>query len=352
MAKKHSIMARTGGIAFAASLLASPVMASPFTDLFIFGDSLVDAGNTQAAVLASTGGTVDPTPAEAGYFMGRFTNGPDYTDLLSQSLFGTLTTASLFGGDNFSFGGARARDNTLDATPDPDGGDPTPTGDTLPDLVAQVDAFIASGKAAGEGSLAVINVGGNDLFDLTFGNTNGLSAEDFTDEIIEAITSQVERLDEAGVGNILVAGIPDVGGVPIVLEAGLGDAGRANSLEVAPMLEDALAELDLDANLSTFDFIGLFDDVLANLEVFGLPADLDLTTPCLVGTGGGAPDVDCTSFAFFDGVHVTAPFHEIIFDEVSSILGLDAVDVPAPGAVGLMLFGLGGLVAARRRNAA
>ncbi|WP_222873363.1 SGNH/GDSL hydrolase family protein [Hankyongella ginsenosidimutans] len=102
-----------------AALLAATVLAAigaavtakaaTVSGLYVFGDSLVDAGNTQALVL-SVGGS-DPTPASVGYFNGHFTNGYDYTDLLSIRLTGAPTVAALQGGANFAFGGARTRDN-------------------------------------------------------------------------------------------------------------------------------------------------------------------------------------------------------------------------------------------------
>ena len=50
----------------------------------------------------------------------------------------------------FAFGGARAADN----------------GDSIPDLGAQIGAFLASGLTLGTNPLAVIWVGGNDFRDL------------------------------------------------------------------------------------------------------------------------------------------------------------------------------------------
>lgn len=88
------------------------------------------------------------TPAAAqGYFQGRFTNGYDYTDLLSIDLFGTPTVASSLGGNNFAFGGARAT-----------------TTSGVPDLQEQLALFSLSGKAVDPSGLYVLNFGGNDIF--------------------------------------------------------------------------------------------------------------------------------------------------------------------------------------------
>ena len=97
----------TAALGAAGLALAAPAQADRdtprYTSLTVFGDSLVDAGNIRALGLGAN-------PAQ-GYFMGRFTNGYDYTDLLSIALFGTPTMPSLgplAGGTNFAYGGARA----------------------------------------------------------------------------------------------------------------------------------------------------------------------------------------------------------------------------------------------------
>ena len=64
--------------------IAAPALAAAPTSIVVFGDSLVDAGN---AYIGTGGLTAQPS---LGYFNGRFTNGPEYTDLLSQRLFGCL----------------------------------------------------------------------------------------------------------------------------------------------------------------------------------------------------------------------------------------------------------------------
>ena len=66
-------------LAAAAAAIAVPAQAQQatpnYSSLTVFGDSLVDAGN-----IRKLGFGADPAQ---GYFDGRFTNGYDYTDLLS-----------------------------------------------------------------------------------------------------------------------------------------------------------------------------------------------------------------------------------------------------------------------------
>lgn len=98
--------------------------ATTFSDLFVFGDSLIDTGNVQAAAVGA--GFDDPAAASFGYFEGRFANGLNLADIVNLAIEGTPLTGSLFGGDNYAFGGARARDN----------------GDFVPDLGLQVGAHL------------------------------------------------------------------------------------------------------------------------------------------------------------------------------------------------------------------
>ena len=93
-------------LAVAALLIAGPAAAAAQPDqVIVFGDSLVDAGN----IFIATGGfaptNIYNNPSQ-GYFPGRFTNGPDYTDLLSQRLYGHYMVPSLAGDSDYAFGGA------------------------------------------------------------------------------------------------------------------------------------------------------------------------------------------------------------------------------------------------------
>jgi outer membrane lipase/esterase len=308
-------------------VIGSAANAAAYSNLFVFGDSLVDAGNTQLAVLAAGG--ANPAPASSGYYQGRFTNGPDYTDLLSQALFNRFTTASLAGGNNFSFGGALARDN----------------GDLLPDLRAQVGLYFGrSGGAADPTALYVINVGGNDLFAAV---RNPALLATFQADTINVITSQIRALNAAGARNILVTGLPNVGGSPVVSSQGAAAsaAARAISVQFNGLLQQSLDGLTLEAGtkLFRFDYISFFDNVTANLSANGLPANLDTLTPCTVAQPNN-PNPDCTRYAFFDSVHPEARFQRLAFNTIAGLVG-----VPEPMTVSLFAVGLVGLGIARRR---
>ncbi|MBY0400638.1 hypothetical protein K2X89_10105, partial [Myxococcota bacterium] len=141
-------------------LAAFDASALGFTNLIVFGDSLVDQGNVQA--LAVGNGLADPAPASFGYFEGRFTNGINPADVVNQQIEGTNTVGALFGGDNFAFGGARARND----------------GDPVPDLVFQTQLLAQrqAGAPIDPNALIMINIGGNDVRDIVIGNLSGAAA--------------------------------------------------------------------------------------------------------------------------------------------------------------------------------
>ena len=178
------------------ALAAGPAWAdrhsAHYTSITVFGDSLVDAGNLYIA----DGGT-RPDPA-LGYFQHRFTNGYDYPDLLSLSLFGTPTKPSLLGGGNFAFGGARIVD----------------TGDSIPDLQAQLGAFQLSGRGIDSNGLYILNLGGNDIFGAegVFGPGNTIGSYPDISSYLKAAADQyvagVQALNDLGARNILMTDFP------------------------------------------------------------------------------------------------------------------------------------------------
>jgi len=306
-------------------LSAGNAAALNFSNLFVLGDSLVDAGNTQAAVLG--GGGADPTPTSGGYYQGRFSNGPVFSDFVNQAVEGTNAAPSLLGGDNFGFGGARARDD----------------GDFLPDAVNQANNLIsAQGGSVDPNALYLINLGGNDAIDIVSGGLMGeLTAaeqQQVLSDAVGAITTSIGLLQAAGAQNILFVGVGDVGGIPLVSAAGAQASAFGRS--VSENLNAAI-QAALPGGVQFFDTIALFDAVAANPELFGLPADLDLTTDCQAA-GQAGPGAVCSGFAFFDEIHPTTQVAEVLGEEIVAF-------VPEPGTALLLMLGLAGLSATGRR---
>jgi phospholipase/lecithinase/hemolysin len=109
---------------------------------------------------------------------------------------GVQSDNSLSGGDNFAFGGARARND----------------GAGVPDLAAQVGFFNAAHPSADPNALYLINVGGNDIFDIL---SNPSQAAVIMNAAATAISTSVLTLQGLGAQHILVMGVGDVGSPPL-----------------------------------------------------------------------------------------------------------------------------------------
>lgn len=317
MFKTIPALAKAGALAAALLFPALPASATPYSDIIVFGDSLVDAGNVS---LVSPG----VAPSDMGYYNGRFSNGPLYTDLLYQASYGTYMTPSLLGGSNYAFGGARAIDNSGFSS----------GADSIPDLAAQVDMFAArTSGSADANALYIINVMGNDVFALMQNNIDGMAPEAYAAAVAGAVASQIQRLHDMGARHILVTGVPNA------------DISEAFLLQ--QLLDDALGGLTLESELMLYSYLDLFTRILSDPTSVGLPADLSLTTPCLAGETP-SPEIDCTGYFFFDQTHPSAAIHEVIAREVARLVGITRVSEPA--AVALVGFGLVAAALARRRR--
>jgi outer membrane lipase/esterase len=303
----------------------SPSAALGFSNLYVLGDSLVDAGNTQALVLLLTGGTTDVTPAGAGYYQGRFTNGINPADVLNLAVEGTNTVRSGSGGDNFAYGGARARTD----------------GDLVPDLTVQTTSLLSAHPALDPSALYMINIGGNDVRDIVLGGLSGAARQAVIDAAALAVQTSVTSLQAAGAVNILFVGVGDVGSIPEILALG-GTAstdGRQASIDVNAAIQAALP-----AGAQYFDTIALTDAIALDPTLFGLPAGINTTVACLTsGTPDPAGPPTCIDYAFFDNVHPTTAVLQVLGNELVAA-------VPEPGTATLLVFGLVAL-GARRRGA-
>jgi outer membrane lipase/esterase len=309
--------------AFAAVLpmpaVAQTTAAPPpaFTSLTVFGDSLVDAGNVFALTRGAT------PSASQGYFQGRFTNGYDYTDLLSISLFGTPTTPSALGGSNFAFGGARAT-----------------TTSNVPDLQEQLALFSASGQTVTSTGLYVLNFGGNDIFaSLSPGAPTGFSSDAaFLQQAASVYVGGVRTLLDQGARNFLITGFPVAG------------PGLENSLLAESFLTSELAALSLPlgTNLYRYSYLDFFQRLTADPTAFGLPANLNTATTCQAAQAFP----DCTGYFYFDGTHPTAAIQRAAFGDINRQFGLSslAAPVPEPDTWAMLIIGFGAIGLAMRRQ--
>ena len=288
-----------------------------YTSVTVFGDSLVDAGNYY---IATEGAMPDPA---LGYHQNRFTNGFNYPDLLSLDLFGVPTTPSLLGGSNFAFAAARIVD----------------TGDSIPDLQAQLGALQGSNLGIDPNGLYIINLGGNDVFGAlgVFGPDGAIGSYPDVSSYLQAAAEQyvagVRTLIGLGARNILMTDFP-LAGDPFTIEA--------NAYLDAEIADLALSD---DTDFLFYSLSDFNQSVLTDPASFGLPP-LRTDTTCIAA---GAQATDCAGFYSFDGVHPTAAVQAAGYRDLNQRFGLTSVQaVPEPASWAMMCIGFGALGAAMR----
>lgn len=322
-----------------AVLAIAPAHAGPFSDVFIFGDSLSDSGNI-ATVFTVNGLPFSPPPPSGDYVpsapyepYGVFSNGPVWATSFAGAL-GASAAPSLLGGTNYAYGGARTATDGAPAL----GGVPF-------SLKTQVNQFLGTYGSAPADALYVVAGGSNNLRDAAAAfATAGSFAEQVA--IVAAASSNfatdmggiVDQLQAAGAQNIVVWNLPDVGLSPAA--AALGPVAQSVSTLLATTMNDALAyRLQGEAGVIEFDTFGLLHSVVAGAPGNGF---LNVTDAC--GFAGNV--CDPATALFWDGIHPTAYTHSVVASQMFAAV------IPEPETALLFAFGLAGLLAWSRRRAA
>jgi len=306
----------------AASLAAQ---ANTYSNLFIFGDSLSDTGN----IFTVTGGATPASP----YFNGRFSDGPVWAESLAAGLgLPNGGRASLQGGTNFAFGGART------------------SGGTVPSVLSQVGSFATPQAALDPNALYVIVAGGNDMRDArtTFPTMDAAGATGRLNAATTAannLRTAIGQLAAKGARNVLIANLPDLGNTPeavaLNLVAPSSDASLQFNLQINSLLGWGQGQ---GLTMSFLDLAGIAsavrNDALNNAgATYGI---LNVQTPC--GSFQGSIGISCAVSGFSDALHPSARLH--------ALFGAAALAaVPEPATWLLMAAGAMALMAARRRRA-
>ncbi|HET6942281.1 MAG TPA: SGNH/GDSL hydrolase family protein [Sphingomicrobium sp.] len=286
-----------------------------YSGVIVFGDSLVDSGNALGLANWYNGlpftEPVDAAPiASAGYYAGRFTNGFNFADLISNKFLGITTKPvfpfgyddpflglpiSPFASDpsghnlNFAYGGAQMRRG----------------GEKVPSIDGQTDAWRdAVDGHADPNALHLFAFGANDVHDLIPKTGAWASLSAATSALTKAadkfIHEILQTIDD-GVNHVMVLGVPNIGIQPYY--NGLVDeaARRAVATQYSQMLDDlirtriAALTLPSDVELKYVSFTGMADQVIDQLD--------DLYPASQVYP------LNLSSVVFFDQAHPTAQLH-------------------------------------------
>ena len=312
---------------------AAAVDSPTFTGVYVFGDSLVDPGNAlkAAELLADfpfTGLPSGAPTASKGYFEGRFSDGYNFADLISNKLIAQPTEPTFPYGFETPFFGL-----TIPFVSRPDGnnlsfaygGAQAIQGDEIvPDLDGQTDIY-RKFPAADPTALYIITIGGNDIRDMVPTSGDVLVGDAVTarlNAVAAEIVQEVGQLYQFGARNVLVTGIPDVGIVPEYDGATNETLRRTLASDYAAQL-DALVRTGLQslflptgAKLYNYNLTQLSDQILAN------PAAYDFTnvTDARTTVQQGALDPIGAGFLFFDPVHPSAQAHAIVAADMLDLL--------------------------------
>jgi phospholipase/lecithinase/hemolysin len=341
------------GIILATLLMPLKAMAVSLSGLYVFGDSLSDAGNTVKTTFNPLLGIGFPPPPYAG----RFSNGPVWVEYLAQglglqpTLFADLALGSgSTEGINFAVGGATTgSDNTLALTAAVT--NIFPQVGNLPGLQQQVDSFvnlIPGGETADPNALYVVWGGGIDYLP----TQSTFSPFQTPEQSIANLTAALTKLDQAGAKNIMLVGLPPLGNTPLALELDQTVPGISDGLNGLVRfhnqgLQGIPQQLSTDVNLIGLDVNALFNEITSDPDSFGFT---NLTTPCLDLTAGtlcSNPD----QYLFWDQFHPTTAAHEKIAEFAIATLSAEPpTDVPEPTAIlGLLAFGAFSADTVRRR---
>lgn len=322
-------------------LLCAPVLAwaGPFSNLFVFGDSLSDTGN----VTVVTGGAIPGVP----YFQGRASNGLLYADVLAAGLGLTLTPSradttgdGIGDGNNFAYGGARTN-----SYPFPFPGQ---------SLLGQLQEFQARGPVADPNALYVVFGGANNIQDALFAAASGAPPA-----VVQALVAQgvadiatiLSTLAALGANNFLVPNLPNVALVPRIQELAnptLSAIGFSLGTSFNAGVDAFLAGFGTSERVFRLDTFGLLQARFDDPSAYGL---VDVTNRCYTGddrtfTGGPPPCTNPDQYLFWDGIHPTAIVHAAL-----GRAALVAV-VPEPPMLLLMLVAGAALVTRSRVRSA
>jgi len=313
-----------------------------FTGVYVFGDSLVDPGNALKAIkflddLPFTS-TPDRAPtADKGYFQGRFSDGYNFADLVSNKLIlAAQKTTFPYGfedpvlGIPITIGGKPVGNNLSFAY----GGAQAIRGKELvPDLDEQTDAY-RNYPSADPNALYIVTVGGNDVRELvpkSDAPVAGAAATGKLTAIAAEIADEVAQLYQFGARHVLVMGIPDVGLIPYyagaVDEAGRRGLASEYSTRLDGLVRTALEGLTLPAGavLHGYSLLDFADTLAANPAAYGLT---NLTQARTIVQQGALAAVG-SGFLFFDDVHPSAQAHALAAADILESLG-GAPEAPVP----------------------
>ncbi len=294
---KHSLLA--GAIMLAVSAPA----AAQFTGIYVFGDSLSDAGSYKPVLPPGTGlFTTNP--------------GPIWTQVFAPQ-YGFTATPVNQGGNDYAYGGARVTE--LPGVP------PTPPTATAVPIATQVSQFLAKG-APNPNALYSIQGGADDIFwQLGVLQAGQIDQTQLRTNVVLAATQmvqQIARLNGAGAQFILYSNVPDIGKTPFGVGSGAGSL-----ITQVTDLYNSTVTAGLDAarlNVIRLNTYGLLNEVIANPGAYGFTnatAPACGTTRALLCTPANLVTPNAAqTYVFADEDHPSTATNALVAQYASSVI--------------------------------
>ncbi|MDP5016645.1 SGNH/GDSL hydrolase family protein [Anabaena sp. UHCC 0187] len=267
----------TAGFVLLSFMLPVKASAANFTQIYAFGDSLVDNGNVLAAATAAD------VPFPPYYYQGRFSNGPVWTEYLAQDMGVQL--------NNLAFGGATTgTNNTISPA--------------FPGLTQEIQGFVATNPSVDNQALYIISAGANDYLNVT----------DFSQAINNAVSNlanAIISLSAVGAKNFLIANLPNLGGIPANNQTSIvNDLNFLTGIHNSALSQtvNGLSQLQPNLNIKVFDVNSLVSQIIASPGKFGFTNVTDACLNIVAQTICSNPN----EYLFWDDLHPTSYAHSIV----------------------------------------
>lgn len=214
---------------------------------------------------------------------------------------------------------------------------PNPVDPTIPfDLTSQVDRLLQETARFGSKPIVSVWIGGNDI---------GAFAQGLpVSESISAYSSALGRIIGAGVTDLLLFEVPDVGFTPLIQDPRSPldptDASNATAALNTAFFDLVVAGLPAAVDVKRINTFDLTRTAFVDPGFFGAAA----TGPCTVS---GQTLADCTQTTFWDPFHPTALLHDFVANEVRAA---GVAPVPLPAAGWMLLSAIAGILVIKRRR--
>jgi phospholipase/lecithinase/hemolysin len=318
----------TTGFVLLSFILPVKANAANFSQIYAFGDSIVDSGNISTIY----GTKFPPFP----YYQGHFSNGPIWAEYLASDWGVKLT--------NFAYGGATTGiDNTLD--------DEYPELlPKLPGLTGQIDIFKTTNQTVDNQALYTIWAGANDYLNNKVQNPN---------EPITNLLNAVQSLASVGAKNFLIVNLPNLGSLPgtqgTLYSDGLNQLTAGHNFGLSQAVKNLNQQIP-SLNVQIFDANSFLNQVINNKEKLGFTNVTDACLNIIQQPEPLPPTVTiCPNFngpnfkeyLFWDAIHPTSYAHSLIAKEIEK-------SIPEPstyfGLLGIAGLGATGVIKRKRKT--